>query len=85
MTRDLKLSAVTQQSLISEKIDVPGISIHSIFEPMILIGGDFFSYIGFKDEEKIGVFIADVNGHGVNAALLTGFDDDVCISGIELI
>ena len=72
MTRDLKLAAVIQKSLISGTIDIPGVEIHSIFKPMILIGGDFFTYVNFRDEEKLGVFIADVNGHGVNAALVTG-------------
>ncbi len=72
MTRDLKLAAVIQKTLISDKINIPGVNMHSIFKPMILIGGDFFSYVEFRNEEKFGVFIADVNGHGVNAALVTG-------------
>jgi len=72
MTRDLRLAAVIQKALISGAVDVPGVQVHSIFKPMILIGGDFFTYVNFKDEEKLGIFIADVNGHGVNAALVTG-------------
>lgn len=72
MTRDLRLAAVIQKSLISGTIDIPGVQVHSIFKPMILIGGDFFTYVKFGDEKKLGVFIADVNGHGVNAALVTG-------------
>ncbi len=72
MTRDLKLAAIIQKTLISDSIDIPGVVIHSIFKPMILIGGDFFSFIEFRTEDQFGVFIADVNGHGVNAALVTG-------------
>lgn len=72
MTRDLKLAAVIQKSLISDKIDIPGISIHTIYKPMILVGGDIFSFVEFRGENQFGVFIADVNGHGVNAALITG-------------
>ena len=72
ITRDLKLAAVVQKALISDKPDIPGIKIHSIYKPMILIGGDFFTFVKFRNEERFGVFIADVNGHGVSAALVTG-------------
>ncbi len=72
ITRDLKLAAAIQKTLISDSISVKGINIHSIYKPMILIGGDFYTFVEYREKEKFGVFIADVNGHGVNAALITG-------------
>jgi len=38
---------------------------------MEAIGGDFMDFIKFNDEKKTGIFIGDVSGHGVPAALIT--------------
>ena len=37
---------------------------------MIQLGGDFYDYIQFKEPNKLGIFICDVSGHGVSAALV---------------
>jgi PAS domain S-box-containing protein len=42
----------------------------SIFEPVDQIGGDFYDIIEIKDG-VYGILIADVTGHGIQAALLT--------------
>ncbi|MEN2282137.1 SpoIIE family protein phosphatase [Algoriphagus sp. SE2] len=42
----------------------------SIFEPMDQIGGDFYDIIEI-DKGIYGILIADVTGHGIQAALLT--------------
>ncbi len=39
--------------------------------PMEQVGGDFFDYIHFRDSDNIGIFMSDVSGHGVPAALIT--------------
>ncbi|HRU51526.1 MAG TPA: SpoIIE family protein phosphatase [Planctomycetota bacterium] len=44
---------------------------HVVFEPMEEIGGDFYDYIPL-DEEKWGIVIGDVTGHGVEAAVVMG-------------
>ncbi|MGL4370178.1 MAG: PP2C family protein-serine/threonine phosphatase [Spirochaetota bacterium] len=49
----------------------PFSSIFSVYRPMDKVGGDFYDYILFPDEDKIGVFISDVSGHGVSAAFIT--------------
>jgi serine phosphatase RsbU (regulator of sigma subunit) len=72
INRDLKLAAVIQKSLVSDKVRHAGVDTHTIYTPMIQVGGDIYSFIDFRDEDKFGVFIADVNGHGVHAALVTG-------------
>lgn len=38
---------------------------------MYEIGGDLYDFIQFKEKNLLGVFIADVTGHGVPAALIT--------------
>jgi len=42
----------------------------SVFEPMDQIGGDFYDIIEI-DKGVYGVLVADVTGHGIQAALLT--------------
>ncbi|HNR88454.1 MAG TPA: PP2C family protein-serine/threonine phosphatase [Spirochaetota bacterium] len=45
--------------------------IGALYRPMDRVGGDFFDIITFADPDEIGVFISDVSGHGVPAALYT--------------
>jgi sigma-B regulation protein RsbU (phosphoserine phosphatase) len=35
------------------------------------VGGDFFDFIKFRNDEIRGFFMSDVSGHGVSAALIT--------------
>ncbi|MEP1086030.1 MAG: SpoIIE family protein phosphatase, partial [Algoriphagus sp.] len=46
------------------------LSFSSIFEPMDQIGGDFYDIIEIS-QGVYGILIADVTGHGIQAALLT--------------
>ncbi len=48
----------------------PKIRFSSVFEPMDQIGGDFYDVIEI-DKGVYGILIADVTGHGIQAALLT--------------
>ncbi len=41
------------------------------YRPMEKVGGDFFDFIQYPDPQRIGIFISDVSGHGVPAALVT--------------
>ena len=72
MNRDLKLAGILQKNFISGKISIPGVDVHTVYKPVIQIGGDIYSFTEFRDEDQFGIFIADVNGHGIHAALLTG-------------
>ncbi|MDH4198908.1 MAG: SpoIIE family protein phosphatase [Spirochaetia bacterium] len=45
-------------------------NIHGLYLPMDKIGGDFYDLIPLG-EGKIGIFISDVSGHGIPAALIT--------------
>jgi len=57
-------------SLLPEKkLDLDCLQMEIWYEPMEEIGGDLYDF--FKiDDERIGVLIADVSGHGLSAALL---------------
>jgi sigma-B regulation protein RsbU (phosphoserine phosphatase) len=51
---------------------VPGpFRISSHYQPMEALGGDFYDLIHFSDESSLGIFVSDVSGHGVPAALIT--------------
>lgn len=72
MRHDLQLARSIQHSIIPVPPgDIDGLEIASIYYPMHEVGGDFYDFIYFKEPGKIGVFISDVSGHGVSAALIT--------------
>ncbi len=49
---------------------VRGAQIAALYAPMIEIGGDFYDFLEYREEGKLGIFICDVSGHGVSAALI---------------
>lgn len=48
----------------------PTENIFAFYKPMDKVGGDFFHFIQFKDRNRIGIFISDVSGHGMPAAMI---------------
>lgn len=71
MTRDLLLAReIQEQFLPQSKVEILGCKFHSVYVPMDTVGGDFFDFIQL-DDEKIGIFVSDVSGHGISAALIT--------------
>lgn len=69
MNDELDMARIIQQKLIPS--GTPNVNIFSLYKPMEAVGGDFMEFIKFNDEKKIGIFISDVSGHGVPAALIT--------------
>ncbi|MCB1142447.1 MAG: SpoIIE family protein phosphatase [Leptospiraceae bacterium] len=68
---ELQLASDVQRGLIpSEKNEYEFISVKYHCEYLMDIGGDFFDIISI-DKDTIAVYIGDVSGHGVSAALLT--------------
>ena len=57
-------------SLLPEKIDTSDLSSDWIFKSSTELGGDCFGY-GWIDSDKFAVYLLDVCGHGVGAALLS--------------
>ncbi len=69
--QELDIARNIQLSILPETLpELEGLSIKAKYEPMSEIGGDFYDFHQF-DEKRIGVFIADVTGHGVPAALIS--------------
>ena len=67
----LKMARQIQQALVTKYNDViNGISFNSKYMPALDIGGDYYEIYKINDS-IICVFMADVSGHGISAALLT--------------
>ena len=69
---ELKLAQIIQEGLIPSKPpEITGIRLASLYKPMEDVGGDFFDFIKVREPYLLGIFISDVSGHGVPAALIT--------------
>ncbi len=69
MNDELEMARAIQQKLIP--VEMPDGNICSLYRPMEAVGGDLFDFISFRDSNNIGIFLSDVSGHGVPAALIT--------------
>ena len=71
LDRDLESAAAIQQSLLPARSpQIENIQIAWEFEPCEQIGGDIFN-LHHMDEGKVGLYMLDVCGHGVPAALIS--------------
>jgi len=69
--QDLEKAKKIQQSLIPQKMpDQEGLKIAARYIPMDLVGGDLFDFIEFPNN-RFGIFVADVSGHGIAAAMVS--------------
>jgi phosphoserine phosphatase RsbU/P len=72
LQEDLSIAKKLQCSLLPKKFPSDKIGLSFIYKPCESLGGDFLDI--FKiDEDHVGIYIADVSGHGVSASLLTVF------------
>ena len=62
--RDMQLAMLPENYAMIDNIEIAAVSV-----PATEVGGDYFDYFRIS-EDKIGVFICDVSGHGVVSALL---------------
>jgi serine phosphatase RsbU (regulator of sigma subunit) len=69
MERELEMARKIQRHLLPAK--APGPHVNALYLPMHMVGGDFYDYIIFGNDGRTGIFISDVSGHGVPAALIT--------------
>jgi sigma-B regulation protein RsbU (phosphoserine phosphatase) len=68
---DLKAAAAIQRSLLPEgQHSIPNLRVAWRFNPCERIGGDIFN-IQRVDEDQVGLYMLDVCGHGVPAALIS--------------
>ncbi|HEY0155696.1 MAG TPA: fused response regulator/phosphatase [Thermoanaerobaculia bacterium] len=69
MTRDLQIARRVQEALVPQRAFAsPGLNIRSAYIPSEVLSGDFYDY--FTLEEMMYLFVADVSGHGLPAAIL---------------
>jgi serine phosphatase RsbU (regulator of sigma subunit) len=67
---ELQIARQIQESILPKEIPkLNGITISVTYEPMAQVGGDFYDF-SILDENRLGVIIADVAGHGVPAAII---------------
>lgn len=72
LENDLDMAKRLQCSLLPKHFHEKRIDFSYIYKPCESLGGDFFDI--FKiDDDNIGIYIADVSGHGVSASMLTVF------------
>lgn len=69
MTRDLQIARRVQEALVpSATFRTPHIEIRSAYIPSATLSGDFYDY--FQQGDSLYLFVADVSGHGLPAAIL---------------
>lgn len=70
LAKELKIGAQLQKSLLPKQLPQHcKLRFDSIYIPALELGGDFFD-VQRLDENHVSIFIADVSGHGVSAALI---------------
>lgn len=72
MENELFLAGKFQSSLVPERGDIAEkVKLNYVYSPAIHVGGDIFDVKNTRSG-KIAFFIADVTGHGIVAALISG-------------
>lgn len=70
MRTDLELAHELQQRFLPQRApETDQFEFYSYYRPMQQVGGDYFDYVRLPDD-RIGIIVADVVGHGIAAALL---------------
>lgn len=70
LNRDLELAAQIQKSFLPrEVLSVPGVEFLATYKAAYTVGGDFYD-VFWVAPDKLAVFIGDISGKGVAAALL---------------
>jgi sigma-B regulation protein RsbU (phosphoserine phosphatase) len=72
LQNDLSLARKLQCSMLPVEIQNDRLSFSFIYKPCETLGGDFLDIFRI-DDDHVGIYIADVSGHGVSASMLTIF------------
>ncbi|HHW48248.1 MAG TPA: SpoIIE family protein phosphatase [Clostridiaceae bacterium] len=72
LQNNLEMAKKLQYSLLPDEFFDERINFSYFYESCEMLGGDFIDIFAI-DEDHIGVYIADVSGHGVPASMLTVF------------
>ncbi len=69
MTQELETARRIQTSILPRRLPrIAGVSLAARYEPMNAVAGDLYDVVA--RDSALGVFVADVSGHGVPAALV---------------
>ena len=60
-----------QKALIASSVSLPSISLKTTYRPAETIGGDLVCFVEDKKRDIFHLFIGDVSGHGISAALMS--------------
>jgi serine phosphatase RsbU (regulator of sigma subunit) len=72
LDHEFELMAEVQHSLLpTESPDVPGYDLSVHYQAARQAGGDYFDFFQ-QNEDRLGILLTDVSGHGAAAALLMG-------------
>lgn len=72
ISAELQVAEAVQRSMLPEESRLPAsatVAYH--YEPVLRVGGDWFSVIGTKDGSSLYVILGDVTGHGLAQGLVT--------------
>jgi len=69
--RSLHLASVRQQRMLPEKPQLEKYEFGLYYEPAARVSGDFYDFIPVR-EGALGIVVADVTGHGVEAGIIMG-------------
>ena len=72
MSKDLGFAKRIQERILPDRDILDNIAIDYIYRPSEMLSGDMFDVFHI-DDENIGIYISDVSGHGVAAAMMTMF------------
>lgn len=78
---ELEMARSIQQALIPQSVPMP--SMAAVYRPMEAIGGDYFDF--FELDGRVGIFVCDVAGHGVPAALVASMVKSLIASTTALL
>jgi len=70
LAQELEMARKIQLRLLPEKVpQIPGLEIATYFKPADEVSGDYYDFFELPDD-KLGVVVADVSGHGMKSALV---------------
>jgi sigma-B regulation protein RsbU (phosphoserine phosphatase) len=70
IAHEMEMAHQIQMSILPSTMPgLPGLAIRAQYVPMASVGGDFYDFV-VLDKRRLGLFIADVSGHGIPAALI---------------
>lgn len=70
ISQELRVAQLIQQQFLPKTLpDLPGWQIAAFYRAAAEVGGDFYDFITLPDD-RIGLVVGDVTGHGVPAALV---------------